>query len=165
MTKKKKFVYFFSQGKSDGSAQLKMLLGGKGANLAEMCSIGLPVPPGFTITTEVCKLYYDNKRKYPTALDYYHRAIDLSPSDAMALRGLGRTYAAMGRFEESIKALEKATHHAPYFAEAHYDLATVYRDIGEYKKALTVFDKVVQLVPESRLAKDAALSARQIRER
>ncbi len=69
MAKGKKYVYFFSKGKSDGNATLKNLLGGKGANLAEMSSIGLPVPPGFTITTEVCKLYYDNKRKYPKGLN------------------------------------------------------------------------------------------------
>ena len=47
---------------------MKPLLGGKGANLAEMCRIGLPVPPGFTITTEVCTYYYDHKRTYPSAL-------------------------------------------------------------------------------------------------
>ena len=47
---------------------MKALLGGKGANLAEMCRIGLPVPPGFTITTEVCTYYYDHKRTYPPAL-------------------------------------------------------------------------------------------------
>ncbi|MBN2483804.1 MAG: pyruvate, phosphate dikinase [Candidatus Omnitrophica bacterium] len=64
----KKMVYFFSQGKSDGDQTMKSLLGGKGANLAEMSSIGLPVPPGFTITTEVCKLFYENNRKYPKEL-------------------------------------------------------------------------------------------------
>ncbi len=47
---------------------MKPLLGGKGANLAEMCRIGLPVPPGFTITTEVCTYYYDHKRTYPSTL-------------------------------------------------------------------------------------------------
>ncbi|MBP7088354.1 MAG: pyruvate, phosphate dikinase [Candidatus Omnitrophica bacterium] len=69
MANKKKYVYFFSKGKSDGNATMKELLGGKGANLAEMSSIGLPVPPGFTITTEVCKFYYDNNRKYPSKLN------------------------------------------------------------------------------------------------
>src|SRR5690349_24886995 len=62
-----KFVYLFGR-KTDGNGQMKPLLGGKGANLAEMCRIGLPVPPGFTITTEVCTYYYDNKRAYPPAL-------------------------------------------------------------------------------------------------
>jgi pyruvate,orthophosphate dikinase len=53
-----KFVYRFGAGKADGSAEMRNLLGGKGANLAEMANLGLPVPPGFTITTEVCNTYY-----------------------------------------------------------------------------------------------------------
>ncbi|HEY7189951.1 MAG TPA: pyruvate, phosphate dikinase [Vicinamibacterales bacterium] len=62
-----KFVYLFGK-KTDGNGTMKPLLGGKGANLAEMCRIGLPVPPGFTITTEVCTYYYAHKRSYPAAL-------------------------------------------------------------------------------------------------
>lgn len=66
MTQKKaKYVYFFGGKKAEGKAEMKNLLGGKGANLAEMVNIGLPVPAGFTITTEVCTYYYANKRKYP----------------------------------------------------------------------------------------------------
>ncbi len=63
-----KFVYFFGDGISEGRGDMKNLLGGKGANLAEMTSIGLPVPAGFTITTEVCTSYYDNDRNYPATL-------------------------------------------------------------------------------------------------
>ncbi|GAM08893.1 pyruvate, phosphate dikinase [Geobacter sp. OR-1] len=63
-----KFVYFFGNGKADGRADMKNLLGGKGANLAEMTSIGLPVPPGFTITTEVCTEFYNNDKNYPAGL-------------------------------------------------------------------------------------------------
>jgi len=66
--KSKKYVYFFAKGKAEGNVRMKPLLGGKGANLAEMCSIGLPVPPGFTLTTEVCKAYSENNRKYPQSL-------------------------------------------------------------------------------------------------
>src|SRR5688572_7230420 len=62
-----KCVYFFGR-KTDGNDTMKPLVGGKGANLAEMCRIGLPVPPGFTITTEVCTYYYANKRTYPATL-------------------------------------------------------------------------------------------------
>jgi pyruvate,orthophosphate dikinase len=62
-----KYVYQFGM-KTDGNGTMKPLLGGKGANLAEMCRIGLPVPPGFTITTDVCTYYYDHKRSYPPAL-------------------------------------------------------------------------------------------------
>jgi pyruvate,orthophosphate dikinase len=63
-----KYVYFFGDGKADGKAEMKNLLGGKGANLAEMTSIGLPVPPGFTISTEVCTEFYKNNRNYPAGL-------------------------------------------------------------------------------------------------
>jgi pyruvate,orthophosphate dikinase len=62
-----KYVYLFGV-KTDGNGGMKPLLGGKGANLAEMCRIGLPVPPGFTITTEVCTFYYEHKRTYPPPL-------------------------------------------------------------------------------------------------
>ncbi len=63
-----KYVYFFGGKKAEGKAVMKNLLGGKGANLAEMVNIGLPVPPGFTMTTEVCIYYYSNKRSYPKSL-------------------------------------------------------------------------------------------------
>src|SRR5450759_1745258 len=63
-----KYVYFFGKGKAEGKAEMKHLLGGKGANLAEMTNIGLPVPAGFTISTEVCTYYYANKRSYPKSL-------------------------------------------------------------------------------------------------
>ena len=68
-TKASKYVYLFGNKKADGDGSMKPLLGGKGANLAEMTRIGLPVPPGFTITTEVCTYYYENKKSYPKELD------------------------------------------------------------------------------------------------
>ena len=68
-SKSNKYVYLFGNKKADGNGSMKPLLGGKGANLAEMSRIGLPVPPGFTITTEVCTYYYANKRTYPKVLE------------------------------------------------------------------------------------------------
>jgi pyruvate,orthophosphate dikinase len=79
-----KWVYSFGAGHNEGRAGMRNLLGGKGANLAEMASIGLPVPPGFTITTEVCTAFYDNGRKYPD---------DLA---AQVREGLARIEAAVG---------------------------------------------------------------------
>ncbi|MGB9757825.1 MAG: pyruvate, phosphate dikinase [Candidatus Bipolaricaulaceae bacterium] len=64
-----KYVYLFGAGRTEGSAKMKDLLGGKGANLAEMAAIGIPVPPGFTITTEVCRYYYKNGGRYPEGLE------------------------------------------------------------------------------------------------
>ena len=63
-----KWVYTFGDGKAEGASHMRDLLGGKGANLAEMASLGLPVPPGFTITTEVCSFFYENKKTYPPEL-------------------------------------------------------------------------------------------------
>ena len=76
-----KWVYTFGDGKAEGEAGMKNLLGGKGANLAEMSNLGLPVPPGFTITTEVCTAYYDNGKSFPAELDGQVKA---------ALAGMGK---------------------------------------------------------------------------
>ncbi len=65
----KKYIYFFGKGKADGTGSMKDLLGGKGAGLAEMTNAGVPVPPGFTITTEVCNLFYDLGKRVPNGLD------------------------------------------------------------------------------------------------
>jgi len=68
MKKSKQFVYHFAANNAQGSAEMKNLLGGKGANLAEMCNIGIPVPPGFTISTEVCTYFYEKNSSYPPSL-------------------------------------------------------------------------------------------------
>src|SRR5262244_1443529 len=75
-----KWVYSFGSGAAEGQAGMKTLLGGKGANLAEMSNLKLPVPPGFTITTEVCTHYYKNKDSYPK---------DLKPAVDTALARVG----------------------------------------------------------------------------
>ncbi len=88
------WVYSFGAGHNEGSAEMRNLLGGKGANLAEMASIGLPVPPGFTITTEVCTHYYDNGRRYPVELG------------AQVSAALARVEAAVGtKFGDPVKPL------------------------------------------------------------
>ena len=63
-----KLVYYFGDRQTEGKAEMRDLLGGKGANLAEMCNLGLPVPHGFTISTEVCTYYYNNKKSLPEKL-------------------------------------------------------------------------------------------------
>src|SRR3984893_11857874 len=79
--RKGKWVYAFGGGKAEGRAEMKNLLGGKGAGLAEMASLGLPVPPGFTITTEVCTYFYEHDKTYPK---------DLKPQVEAALAQVGR---------------------------------------------------------------------------
>src|SRR5271155_913824 len=84
------WVYSFGAGHNEGRADMRNRLGGKGANLAEMASIGLPVPPGFTLTTEVCTAYYKNNNAYPAelkdqvraALAVVERAVGLGFGDA-----------------------------------------------------------------------------------
>ncbi len=76
-----KWVYTFGDGQAEGNASLRNLLGGKGANLAEMCSLGLPVPPGFTISTEVCTWFYAHNNQYP---------LDLAPQVDAALKHVGK---------------------------------------------------------------------------
>jgi pyruvate,orthophosphate dikinase len=66
---KQKYVYFFGEGKAEGDAGMKDTLGGKGANLAEMTNLEIPVPPGFTVSTEVCAAFYENNKKYPAGLE------------------------------------------------------------------------------------------------
>ena len=67
--KSPRYVYYFGDGHADGAGTMKPLLGGKGANLHEMTRIGLPVPPGFTIDTDVCTYFYDHNRSYPAQLE------------------------------------------------------------------------------------------------
>ena len=84
----RKFVYFFGAGQADGAAEMKNLLGGKGANLHEMTRLGIPVPPGFTITTEVCTWFYAHGESYPPALsDEVKNAI--ARLESMLSRGFG----------------------------------------------------------------------------
>jgi pyruvate,orthophosphate dikinase len=81
-----KWVYSFGDGAAEGSADMRNLLGGKGANLAEMCNLGLPVPPGFSITTEVCTYYYANSKSYPDDLDSQIRAALDKVEDAVGMK-------------------------------------------------------------------------------
>src|SRR2546428_5988714 len=85
-----KYVYLFGNKKADGDGSRKPLLGGKGANLAEMTRIGLPVPPGFTLTTEVCTYYYANKKSYPKEL-----AAQVRQGVAFLEKSLGKKFGDM----------------------------------------------------------------------
>ena len=101
---KAKRVYAFGGGGADGGAAMKELLGGKGANLAEMSALGLPVPPGFTITTEVCNQYYAASGAFPAGLEAEVRAalaqvegLSVGSSATPQIRSWCRSVPAPGR--------------------------------------------------------------------
>lgn len=85
-SKGNKFAYFFGGGKAEGDATMKQVLGGKGANLAEMTNLGIPVPPGFTITTEACDLFYKNGKKWPQGLEQQIRDNMVKLENAMGAK-------------------------------------------------------------------------------
>jgi pyruvate,orthophosphate dikinase len=145
-----KYVYYFGNGKADGKADMKALLGGKGANLAEMTNIGLPVPPGFTITTEACNHYYANKKKYPkelkaqleTALkklekDYGCKFGDKDNPLLLSVRsgarasmpGMMDTVLNLGLNDSTVEGLLKKTGNARFVYDSYRRFVQMYGDV------------------------------------
>ena len=149
-SKAKQYVYVFGNKKADGDGSMKPLLGGKGANLAEMTRIGLPVPPGFTITTEVCTYYYDNKRTYPKELQAQMQAGvanmekilgkkfgDLQKPLLVAVRsgardsmpGMMDTILNLGLNDQTVLALEKASGNPRFAWDCYRRFIQMYGDV------------------------------------
>ncbi len=154
--KVKKYVYFFGSGKADGRAEMKNLLGGKGANLAEMVNLGIPVPPGFTITTEVCTLYYKQNRKYPSELKSQVDAALMkvekimgkkfgNPEDPLlvsvrsgarsSMPGMMETILNVGLTSKTIPGLIKKTNNERFVFDAYRRLMMMYSDVVMEKAA------------------------------
>lgn len=148
--KAKKYVYFFGNSKADGSADMKNLLGGKGANIAEMTNLAIPVPPGFTITTEVCTLFYKNNKKYPkelkmqvdTALTKVEKIIgkkfgDINDPLLVSVRsgsrssmpGMMETVLNLGLTTKTIPALINKTNNERFVYDAYRRLIMMYSDV------------------------------------
>ncbi|MBF0558665.1 MAG: pyruvate, phosphate dikinase [Nitrospirae bacterium] len=151
-----KYVYFFGAGKADGKAEMKNLLGGKGANLAEMVNLNIPVPPGFTITTEVCTLYYKNNRKYPpevkpqveAALAKVEKIMGMkfgSPENSLlisvrsgarsSMPGMMETVLNVGLTSKTIPGLIKKTNNERFVLDAYRRLMMMYSDVVMEKAA------------------------------
>lgn len=146
-----KYVYSWGDGKADGDGSMKALLGGKGANLAEMTRIGLPVPPGFTITTEVCTYFYDHKRTYPaelqgqieTAIRSMEKSMGTTFGDTtkmpllVAVRsgardsmpGMMDTVLNLGLNDESVIALAKVTKNERFAYDCYRRFIQMYCDV------------------------------------
>ena len=152
----KRYVYFFGSGKADGKAEMKNLLGGKGANLAEMTNLGIPVPAGFTITTEVCTLYYRNNRKYPkelagqvdVALAKVEKIMGKKFGDPVnpllvsvrsgarsSMPGMMETVLNIGLTTKTIPGLIKKTNNARFVYDAYRRLMMMYSDVVMEKAA------------------------------
>jgi len=152
----KKMVYFFGGGKADGARDMKNLLGGKGANLAEMSNLGIPVPPGFTVTTDICIYFYKNKKKYPKelkgavekALAKVEQILGKKFGDAknpllvsirsgarQSMPGMMETVLNVGLTRETIPGIIKQTGNERFVYDAYRRLITMYSDVVMEKAA------------------------------
>jgi pyruvate,orthophosphate dikinase len=156
MAKSKKYVYFFGGKKAEGKAEMKSLLGGKGANLAEMVNLGLPVPAGFTITTEVCTHYYHHNKKYPKELDKQMKdalakvekemgakfgdkvnplLLSVRSGARASMPGMMETILNVGLNNETREALIAKTGNARFVYDSHRRLIQMYSDVVMEKAA------------------------------
>jgi pyruvate,orthophosphate dikinase len=145
-----KMIYYFGRTKTEGGGKQKQLLGGKGANLAEMTSIGLPVPPGFTITTEVCDLYYKSDRRLPAGLVDEVSAnvavlekelgkkfgdtanpllVSVRSGAAVSMPGMMNTILNLGLNDEAVVGLANATGNQRFAYDAYRRLINMYGDV------------------------------------
>src|ERR1041385_1069025 len=145
-----KWVYTFGDGAAEGKAAMKNLLGGKGANLAEMANLGLPVPPGFTISTEVCSYFYANNKSYPKeldaqvkdALEHVARITGKKFGDAKnpllvsvrsgaraSMPGMMDTVLNLGLNDVTVEALAKSAGDARFAYDSYRRFITMYSDV------------------------------------
>lgn len=186
MSTSKQYVYRFGQNQTDGSKELKSLLGGKGANLAEMCSIGIPVPAGFTITTEACSHYLNNETKqWPdglkeqvfTALERVEEEMELKfggsenpllvsvrSGAAISMPGMMDTILNLGMNEDVIQALIKKTENPRFVYDTYRRFISMFGNVVmgiEYQK----FEKELEQIKKARgVSEDVDLSADDLRE-
>ena len=152
----KKHVFEFGGGTADGRADMKTLLGGKGANLAEMASLGIPVPPGFTITTEVCNYYYKNNKSYPPEIEAEVAKalakvesimnakfgdpenpllVSVRSGARSSMPGMMETVLNVGLTEKTIKVLVAKTGNERFVYDAYRRLIMMYSDVVMEKAA------------------------------
>lgn len=145
-----KYVYFFGGGKADGNAKMKNELGGKGANLAEMTGLGIPVPPGFTLTTSVCNYYYDNDLNYPQELNKHVESaikntelimsqgfgdannpllLSVRSGARQSMPGMMETVLNIGLTSKTIPGLIAKTNNPRFVYDAYRRLITMYADV------------------------------------
>jgi len=168
-----KMIYRFGEGKADGSIKLKKLLGGKGAGLAEMTNLGIPVPPGFTITTEVCRFYFQNK-KYPAGLEkeidealaWLEKVtgkkfgdkenpllVSVRSGAAVSMPGMMDTILNLGLTEETLEGLAKKSNNPRFAWDAYRRLIQMFGNVVdgiEHEK----FEHILEEVKEAKGVKE-----------
>ncbi len=188
---KPQYVYTFGGARADGSAAMKALLGGKGANLAEMTNIGLPVPPGFTISTEVCTYYYANRKQYPPVLageiDRAMKGVEKltgkkfgEPSNPLlvsvrsgaraSMPGMMDTILNLGMNDATVEGVIRKTGNARFAWDSYRRLVQMYGDVvmglrPEDDHARDPFELIIEEMKERRGAvADTDLTAEDLRE-
>ncbi len=184
-SKPSKMVYYFSKDRCEGKGLAKTLLGGKGLNLAEMTSIGLPVPPGFTITTECCKAYYDSGRKLPEELmEEVHKNVARLEKDlkkkfgdnknpllvsvrsgaALSMPGMMNTILNLGLTDVSVEGLANATSNPRFAYDAYRRLINMFGDVVmrvDHDHFEEAFDKIKK---KYKVAQDTDVPAEGLKE-
>ncbi len=174
-----RYVYYFGDGHADGSGSMKPLLGGKGANLHEMTRIGLPVPPGFTLTTEVCSYFYDHKHSYPPqlkaqvadALERVEKSVGKKLGDRErpllvsvrsgardSMPGMMDTILNLGMNDEVVEIVAKKTNNARFAWDSYRRFLQMYGDVvmGVQKRAgedHEPFESVIEHLKDERYGK------------
>jgi pyruvate,orthophosphate dikinase len=185
------YVYFFGDGRADGNAQMKELLGGKGANLAEMATLGVPVPPGFTISTEVCRYYYKHEKAYPPELNQEVETIlsnlekgmqarfgdpenpllvSVRSGAAVSMPGMMDTILNLGLNGETVKGLAKRTKDERFAYDCYRRFVAMYGDVvlglkPQEKDELDPFGVILDAKKEARgVDYDHELSVQDLKE-
>src|SRR6516165_6699151 len=186
-----KYVYFFGQGKADGKSEMRALLGGKGANLAEMTNIGLPVPAGFTISTDVCTYYYAHDRQYPAELkDQVTKAlagveevmgakfgsttnpllVSCRSGARDSMPGMMDTVLNIGLNDQTVQALSKQTGNERFAWDSYRRFVQMYGDVvldlkPKDKKDADPFEEILHHKKDKAKVKfDSELSAAHLKE-
>lgn len=186
-----KYVYFFGGKRAEGKADMKNLLGGKGANLAEMVNIGLPVPAGFTITTEVCTYYFDNKKKYPKELkNQVLKAlakvekemgakfgdkenpllVSVRSGSRASMPGMMDTILNLGLNDQTVESLSKKTNNPRFAYDSYRRFVQMYGDVvlglrPEAKHDVDPFEEILERKKhQAGVEKDNELSTEQLKE-
>src|SRR5437660_12673357 len=168
-----KHVYYFGGGTAEGDATMKDLLGGKGANLAEMCRIGVPVPPGFTIATDVCNIYFQNNGKIPADIDEQIKEalakveaekgqkfgdatdpllLSVRSGAKFSMPGMMNTILNLGLNDRSVEALAKRSNNPRFAADSYRRLIQMFGNVVlEIPKA--AFDEVFDAKKKQKKAK------------